>query len=102
MLAVRSEERRVGKEWSALSAIVSTRYVPTAFVALAGVIWMFALTQTLLALPLPPAAVLTAVSVVRVVVWLLTGMVAVVETWVVPVVADVIVTVQVAVAAPPV
>ena len=53
---------------NALTVIVSTWFVPTAFVAVAGVIWMFASTQTLLALPLPPAAVLTAVLVVRVIV----------------------------------
>ena len=70
--------------------------------AVAGVIWMFAFTQTLLALPLPPAAVFTAVSVVRVIVWPLTGMSDVAETTVVPSTAEVIVTVQVAVAAPPV
>ena len=82
--------------------IVSTWFVLTAFVAVAGVIWMLALTQILLALPLPPAAVFTAVFVVRVIVWPLTGMSEVAETTVVPVAAEVIVTVQVAVAAPPV
>ena len=46
---------------SALTVIVSMWFVPTAFVAVAGVIWMFASTQVLLALPLPPAAVFTAV-----------------------------------------
>ena len=86
----------------ALTVIVSTWFVPTALVAFAGVIWMFALTQTLLALPLPPAAVFTAVLVVRVIVWPLTGMSDVAETTVVPTAAEVMVTVQVAVAAPPV
>src|SRR5215467_7118967 len=42
---------------SALTVIVSTWLVPTALVAVAGVIWMFASTHTLLAFPLPPAAV---------------------------------------------
>ena len=46
----------------ALTVIVSTWFVPTAFVAVAGVIWMFAFTQTFCALPLPPAAVFTACS----------------------------------------
>ena len=87
---------------SALMVIVSTWLAPTALVAVAGAIWMFALTQTLLALPLPPAAVLSAVAVVRVIVWPLTGMSEVAETTVVPVAADVIVTVQLAVAPPPV
>ena len=82
--------------------IVSTWFVPTALVAVAGVIWMFAFTQVLFALPLPPAAVFTAVFVVRVIVWPATGMSEVAETTVVPVAAEVIVTVQVAVAAPPV
>ena len=67
----------------ALIVIVSTWFVPTAFVAVAGVIWMFASTQSLLALPLPPAAVFTAVLVVRVIVWPLTGMSDVAETTVV-------------------
>src|SRR4029079_15308530 len=88
--------------FSALTVIVSTWLVPTAFVALAGVIWMFALTQTLLALPLPPAAVLTGVFVVRVIVLPIAGMSEVAETTLVPVTAEVIVTVHVAVAAPPV
>src|SRR6478735_8942762 len=87
---------------SALTVIVSTWFVFTAFVAFAGVIWMLALTQILLALPLPPAAVLTAVPVVRVIVWPLTGMSDVAETTVVPGTPDVIVTVQLAVAPPPV
>src|SRR3954469_8556401 len=86
----------------ALIVIVSTWFVFTAFVSVAGVIWMLASTQILLALPLPPAVVFTAVLVVRVMVWPLTGMSDVAETTVVPVAADVMVTVQVAVAAPPV
>ena len=86
----------------ALTVIVSTWFVLTAFVALAGAIWMLAFTQTLLAFPLPPAVVLTAVLVVRVTVWPLTGMSDVAETTVVPTTADVMVTVHVAVAAPPV
>jgi len=50
----------------------------------------------------PPEAVFAAVPVVRVIVTPLTGMPAVAETTVVPVVADTIVTVQLAVAPPPV
>jgi hypothetical protein len=76
--------------------------VPTALVAVAGVIWMFSFIQTLPALPLAPAAVFTAVFVVRVIVWPLTGMSEVADTVVVPATAEVIVTVQLAVAAPPV
>src|SRR5690349_15434534 len=87
---------------TALIVIVSTWFVLIAFVSFAGVIWMLVSTQTLLALPLPPAAVLTAVLVVRVIVWPATGMSDVAETTVVPAAAEVIVTVQVAVAAPPV
>ena len=49
--------------------IVSVWFVPTAFVAVAGVILMFASTHVLLASPEPPAAVLTAVLVVRVIDW---------------------------------
>src|SRR5262245_66160011 len=63
---------------------------------------MFAFTHTLFALPLPPAAVFTAVFVVRVIVCPFTGMSDVADTTVVPVAAEVIVTVQLAVAAPPV
>jgi hypothetical protein len=59
-------------------------------------------SHVLLALPLPPAAVFTAVFVVRVIVWPLTGMSEVADTVVVPATAEVIVTVQLAVAAPPV
>src|SRR6478735_6699040 len=87
---------------SAFTVIVSTWFVPTGLVAVAGVIWMFALTQTLFALPLPPAAVFTAVPVVRVIVCPLTGISDVAETTVVPVADEVIVTVQLAVAPPPV
>ena len=57
--------------------------------------------QNLPALSLPPAAVFAAVPVVRVIVCPLTGIAEVAETIVVPVVADVIVTVQLAVAPPP-
>src|SRR3954452_14048355 len=86
----------------AVTVIVRTCVVPSGFVAVAGVILMFASTQTLLAFPLPPAAVFAAVPVVRVIDWPLTGMFEVAETTVVPVAAEVIVTVQLAVAAPPV
>src|SRR5262249_53495932 len=41
----------------ALTVIVSTWFELIGLVAFAGVIWMFAFTQTLLAFPLPPAAV---------------------------------------------
>src|SRR5262245_14658987 len=87
---------------SALTVIVSTWFVFTAFVAFAGLIWMFAFTHTLFALPEPPAAVITAVPVVRVIVCPFTGMSDVAWTTVVPVAADVIVTVQLALAPPPV
>src|SRR5262245_40929001 len=63
---------------------------------------MFAFTHTFSALPLPPAAVFTAVFVVRVIVCPLTGISDVADTTVVPVAAEVIVTVPLAVAAPPV
>jgi hypothetical protein len=86
----------------AFTVIVSTWFVLTAFVSVAGVIRMFALTQSLLALSLPPASVFTAVPVVRVTVWPAIGMSEVARTTVVPVVAEVIVTVQLAVEAPPV
>jgi hypothetical protein len=52
-------------------------------------------------LPLPPAAVFAAVPVVRVIVRPATPMFDVAETTVVPVTAELIVTVQLAVAAPP-
>ena len=58
--------------------------------------------QFLLAFPLPPAAVFTAVPVVRVIVCPLTGMLDVAWTTVVPGVAEVIVTWHDAVAPPPV
>jgi len=79
-------------------------FVPTAFVAVAGVSWMFAsgLSHTFDALPLPPAAVFAAVPVVRVIVTPLTGMSEVAWTTVVPATDDVMVTVQLAVAPPPV
>ena len=77
-------------------------FVPARFDAVAGVIWMFASTQVLLALPEPPEAVFCAVPVVRVIVTPLTGMSEVAWTTVVPAVAELIVTVQLAVAAPPV
>jgi hypothetical protein len=86
---------------SAFTVIVSTWVVPIGFVAVAGVIWMFAFTQVLFALPLPPAAVFAAVAVARVTVTPLTGMSEAAETTVVPVAAEVIVTWQNAVAPPP-
>jgi hypothetical protein len=74
----------------------ATRFVPF------GVIWTFTSTHVLLALRLPPDAVFCAVPVVRVIEMPLIGMSDVAETTVMPAVADVIVTVQLAVAAPPV
>ena len=73
--------------------------------AVPGVMLMLASTHVLLALSLPPAAVLSAVPVVRVIDTvppLVTGMLEVAETTVVPVAVDVITTSQVAVAPPPV
>src|SRR3954454_21680696 len=58
--------------------------------------------QFLTAFPLPPAAVFTAVLVVRVIDWPLTEMFDVADTVVVPAANDVMVTVQLALAAPPV
>jgi len=87
---------------SALTVIVNTWLSPTSSVADAGLIWMFASTQLLLALPLPPEAVLAAVPVVRGMTTPLTGMFDVAWTTVVPVVDEVIVTVQLALAPPPV
>ena len=87
---------------TAVTVIVSTWFVPIALFAFAGVIPMYASTHDLLALPEPPAAVFAAVPVVRVIVTPFTGIADVAETTVVPAVAEVIVTVQLAVAAPPV
>jgi hypothetical protein len=55
---------------------VSTWFVPTAFVAVAGLSWMFAsgFSHTFDAFPLPPEAVFAAVPVVRVITTPLTGM----------------------------
>src|SRR5262245_12733969 len=86
----------------ALTVIVSTWFVLTALVAVAGVIWMLASTQILFALPLPPAAVLTAGFVVRVIVCPLTGMSEVAETPVVPTAAEVPYTALVRFTPPPV
>jgi hypothetical protein len=86
----------------AVTVIVRTWFVPVGFVAVAGVIAMFASTHALLALPEPPEAVFAAVPVVREIETVLTGMFDVAETTVVPVTAEVIVTVQLAVAPPPV
>jgi hypothetical protein len=78
--------------------------VPTAFVAVAGLIWMFASgwSHVFDALPLPPEAVFCAVPVVRVIETPLTGMFDVACTTVTPGTAELIVIVQLAVAAPPV
>ena len=94
----------------AVTVIVNTWFVPTAFVAFCGEIWMYASTQALFAFPQncvagsQPAVTLSAVPVVRV-----TDPVAFVKlifdvacTCVDPAVAEVIVTVHDAVAAPPV
>jgi hypothetical protein len=67
-----------------------------------GAIWIFASTHAFEALPLPPAAVFTAVPVVRVNVTPPTGTSDVADTTVVPTLAELIVTVQLADAAPPV
>jgi len=77
---------------------LKTPLPPTVFL----MIVMLPATQSLLALPVPPEAVLAAVPVVRVMVSPFTGIPDVAETTVVPTAVDVIVTVQVAVAAPPV
>src|SRR5262245_27468746 len=84
--------------FTALTVIVRTWFVFTALVAAAGVIWMFASTQVLLAGPLLPAVP----SVVRITApSLVSGMFDVADTTVVPVTADVMVTVQLALAPPP-
>ncbi len=85
--------------FTALTVIVSVWFVPTAFVAVAGVIWMFAFTQVLLAGLLLPADPLV-VRVTEPSPW--SGMSEVAETTVVPVTADVITTKQLALALPPV
>ncbi len=90
----------------ALTVIVSTWFVPTALVAFCGVIWMNASTQFLVAFPqftVQPAVTFAAVPVVRVTVptALVKPIVEVACTSVRPAAAEVIVTVQVAVAAPP-
>jgi hypothetical protein len=71
-------------------------------IAVKGVIWMFASTHAFDALSEPPAFELAAVPVVCVTVTPLTWMSEVAETTVVPVAAEEIVTVQLAVAPPPV
>ncbi len=80
--------------------------MPTAFAAFCGVIWMNASTQFLSAFPqltVQPAVTLSAVPVVRETVpsALAKPTVEVARTWVSPHAAEVIVTVQLAVAAPP-
>ena len=79
---------------------VNTWLAPTGFSADSGEIWMFASTQVLFALPEPPGPGF--VAVVRGIVCPFTGMLEVAETTVVPGVVELIVTVQLAVAAPPV
>src|SRR5439155_1133044 len=80
------------------TVIVSVWFVPAAFVAVAGAIWMFASTQFISAGPLLPAVPSELrdgePSPAR-------GMLEVAETFVVPTVADVITTVQLALAPPP-
>jgi hypothetical protein len=85
-----------------VTVIVSTWFVPVGFVAVAGLIAMFASTHVLFAFAVPPASVFATVPVVRVIVTPFTGIADVAWTTVVPVTAEVIVTVQLAVAAPPV
>jgi hypothetical protein len=60
------------------------------------------LSQFLTAFPLPPAVALASVAVARVIVTPLTAMSDVADTWVVPATPEVIATVQLAVALPPV
>src|SRR5262245_53838934 len=77
--------------FTALTVMVSVWFVPTALVPVGGLIWMFASTQVLVAGPLLPAVP----SVVRITVpSLVSGMFDVADTTVVPVTADVMVTVQ--------
>src|SRR5450432_2303136 len=76
------------------TVIVRVWLLFTAFVAVGGVIEMFASTQALLASLPPPAVVFSAVLVARVTDWPLTDNVLVACTTVVPVAADVITTVQ--------
>ena len=91
----------------AFTVIVSTWFVPTGLVAFCGVIWMNASTQffaALAQLAAQPAVTLAAVPVVRVTLpaALVKPTFEVACTWVRPPTAEVIVTVQLAVAAPPV
>src|SRR5262245_40940375 len=84
--------------FTALTVIVRMWFVPTAFVPVGGLIWMFASTHVLLAGPLLPAVP----SVVRVTVpSLVSGMFDVADTTVVPVAADVIPSVHLGPAPPP-
>ena len=85
------------------TVIVSTWFVSTAFVSVTGVISIQPSTQTFDAFGTvwPAAVLLSAVAVDRVTVWPATWMSEVADTTVVPVVAEVMVTVQLAVAAPP-
>ena len=85
--------------FSGATVIVRVWFVLTALVALGGVIETLPSTQVLLASRLPPALVLTAVLVARVTDWPLTENVVVTWTVLVPVFAEVIVTVQVGAAA---
>ena len=85
--------------FSGATVIVSMWLVLTALVAIGGVIETLPSTQVLLASSLPPAFVLTAVLVARVIDWPLTENVVVTWTVLVPVLAEVIVTVQVGAAA---
>jgi len=87
---------------NAFTVIVSTWFVETGLLSVGGAIWTFASTHVLEALPLPPDAVLTAVPVVRAIVTPFTGMSDVADTTVVPTLAELIVTVQLADAEPPV
>src|SRR5439155_118568 len=80
------------------TVIVSVWFVPTAFVAVAGAIWMFASTQFFCAGPLLPAVPSDRKSGVQ---GPGGGLLEVAETFVVPTVADVITTVQLALAPPP-
>src|SRR5438067_604416 len=105
MLAV--ADPAAGGSFNAVTVIVSTWFAPAALIAFCGVIWMNASTHVLPAfaqLAGQPAVTFAAVPVVRakVPVAVVKPTLEVACTVVVPPAVEVIVTVQVAVAAPPV
>jgi hypothetical protein len=89
----------VASSWTTVPA--GTVLVMSLFDGSRTLVAMLESAQFLLAFPLPPEEVFAAVPVVRVIVCPLAGMPEVAETTVVPAIAEVIVTVQLAVAAPP-